>query len=221
MLQSEQHFREVRKMKGELFERYPKLKSTEAEIEKAVQLIIECYSKKGKLLLCGNGGSSSDCEHISGELMKGFLKRRPLSEEKKKEMQKRCSHLESEALDLLQAGLPAIALPSLTSLLTAFSNDVSPELNLAQAVLSLGQEGDILIAISTSGNAENVVSAAKIAKGIDMKVIALTGRDGGKLKNLSDIVIRVDESETYKIQELHLPVYHYICSEVENNFFER
>lgn len=207
-------------MKGELFERYPKLKSSEAEIEKAIELIIDCYKNDGKLLLCGNGGSSSDCEHISGELMKGFLKKRPLSESQKGEMKEKCPQLEDETLSLLQGGLPAISLPSLTALLTAFSNDVAPELSYAQAVLSLGKKGDILIAISTSGNAENVVSAAKIAKGVGMTVIALTGKDGGKLKDFSDVAIIVDESETFKIQELHLPTYHYICSEIEEYFFE-
>ena len=207
-------------MKGELFERYPKLKSSEAEIEKGIELIIDCYKRGGKLLLCGNGGSSSDCEHISGELMKGFLKKRPLSESQKEEMKEKCPQLEDETLSLLQGGLPAISLPSLTALLTAFSNDVAPELSYAQAVLSLGKKGDILIAISTSGNAENVVSAAKVAKGVGMTVIALTGKDGGKLKDFSDVAIIVDESETFKIQELHLPTYHYICSEVEEYFFE-
>lgn len=207
-------------MKGELFERYPKLKSSKAEIEKAIELIIDCYKNDGKLLLCGNGGSSSDCEHISGELMKGFLKKRPLSESFKAEMKEKCPQLEEETLSLLQGGLPAIALTSLTALLTAFSNDVAPELSYAQAVLSLGRKRDILIAISTSGNAENVVSAAKVAKGIGVTVIALTGKDGGKLKDFSDVAIIVDESETFKIQELHLPTYHYICSEVEEYFFE-
>ena len=207
-------------MKGELFERYPKLKSSKAEIEKAIELIIDCYKNYGKLLLCGNGGSSSDCEHISGELMKGFLKKRPLSESQKEEMKEKCHQLEDETLSLLQSGLPAISLPSLTALLTAFSNDVTPELSYAQAVLSLGRKGDILIAISTSGNAENVVSAAKIAKGVGMTVIGLTGKDGDKLKDFSDVAIIVDERETFKIQELHLPTYHYICSEVEEYFFE-
>ena len=171
-------------------------------------------------MLCGNGGSSSDCEHISGELMKGFLKRRALSESFKAEMKEKCPQLEDETLNLLQGGLPAIALTSLTALLTAFSNDVSPELSYAQAVLSLGKKGDILIAISTSGNAENVVSAAKVAKGVGMTIISLTGKDGGKLKDFSDVAIIVDERETFKIQELHLPTYHYICSEVEEYFFE-
>lgn len=206
-------------MINELVERYPKLKSAKEEIERATLVLIRCYEKGGKLLLCGNGGSSSDCEHISGELMKGFLKKRPLSEKQKSEMQKNCSLLTHEELSLLQCGLPAISLPSLTSLMTAYGNDVSAELSCAQGVLALGKEEDVLLAISTSGNSKNVVAAAKTAKGMGMKVIALTGADGGKLKEFADISICADENETYKIQELHLPVYHFICSAVENHFF--
>lgn len=205
---------------NELINRYPKLESSKDDIEKAVSVIINCYEKGGKLLLCGNGGSSSDCEHISGELMKGFLKSRPLSQEQKAAMKKKCPLLTEKELSLLQGGLPAISLPSLTALMTAYGNDVSSELCYAQGVLALGVEGDVLFAISTSGNAKNVVAATKVAKAKGMKVVALTGKDGGKLKALSDVAICVDESETYKIQELHLPVYHYICSEVEKHFFE-
>ena len=207
-------------MINELTDRYPALKSSETEIKAAVSLLTDCFEKKGKLLLCGNGGSSSDCEHISGELMKGFLKRRPISEEQKLHMQKNCPQLDESELKLLQCGLPAIPLTSLSALNTAFGNDASPELSFAQGVMALGREGDVLFAISTSGSAKNVIAAAKVAKGIGMKVIALTGRDGGKLKAFSDVVICVDETETYKIQELHLPTYHYICSEVEKHFFE-
>lgn len=207
-------------MINELTDRYPLLKSSESQIEAAVSMLIDCYENKGKLLLCGNGGSSSDCEHISGELMKGFLKRRPLSEEEKRQMTEKCPQLEESELKLLQSGLPAIPLTSFSALNTAFGNDVSSELSYAQGVLALGAEGDVLFAISTSGNAKNVVAAAKVAKAKGMKVVALTGKDGGKLKAFSDVAICVDESETYKIQELHLPVYHYICSEVEKHFFE-
>ena len=152
--------------------------------------------------------------------MKGFLKSRPLSQEQKAAMKKKCPLLTGKELSLLQGGLPEISLPSLTALMTAYGNDVSSELCYAQGVLALGVEGDVLFAISTSGNAKNVVAAAKVAKAKGMKVVALTGKDGGMLKAFSDVAICVDESETYKIQELHLPVYHYICSEVEKHFFE-
>ena len=205
---------------NELINRYPKLESSKDDIEKAVSVIINCYEKGGKLLLCGNGGSSSDCEHISGELMKGFLKSRPLSQEQKAAMKKKCPLLTEKELSLLQGGLPAISLPSLTALMTAYGNDVSSELCYAQGVFALGKEGDVLLAISPSGNSQNVVAASKGAKAKGKKVIALTGKDGGKLKEISDVVICADERETYKVQELHLPVYHYICSEVEKHFFE-
>lgn len=204
----------------ELAERYPILESAKADIEKAVSELTDCFKNGGKLLLCGNGGSSSDCEHISGELLKGFLKKRLLPKEQKETMKSRCPLLTEEELSLLEEGLPAIPLTSLTALMTAYGNDVSPELSFSQGVLALGKEGDTLLAISTSGNSKNVLAAAKLAKGKGMKVIALTGSDGGKLKEVSDTAICVPEKETYKIQELHLPVYHYICREVENYFFE-
>ena len=203
----------------ELIERYPALDSCKAQREAARDTLIECYEKGGKLLLSGNGGSSADCDHIVGELMKGFLLKRPLSDKLKEDMRARSPELDSAVLDKLQMGLPAISLTSISALNTAFSNDVDPELIYAQSVFALGREGDVLIAISTSGNAKNVCEAAKVARAIGMKVIALTGRDGGELKSLSDVCVIAPECETYKIQELHLPIYHYICAEVEKRFF--
>ena len=183
--------------------------------------MVDCYQNGGKLLLCGNGGSCADCDHIVGELMKGFLKKRPLSSVQKDEMMHNSPLLDDVLLNKLQGGLPAIALPSVTALNSAFCNDVDPELIYAQAVLALGNKNDVLIAISTSGNSKNVVAAAKAAKGLGITVVALTGNKGGMLKDCSDILIAVPETETYKIQELHLPVYHYLCAAVENEFFEK
>lgn len=203
-----------------LLTRYPALESCAGEIEKAKDMLIACYGRGGKVLLCGNGGSAADCEHIVGELMKGFLSKRPLSSGQKAAMQKRCPDLCEEMLDKLQLGLPAISLPGLTALNAAFCNDVDPELIYAQSVLALGKPGDILLGLSTSGNAKNVCAAAKVAKGLGLTVIGLTGESGGQLKLLSDTAICVPETETYKIQELHLPVYHYICAAVEQHFFE-
>ncbi|MBQ7343578.1 MAG: SIS domain-containing protein [Clostridia bacterium] len=203
----------------ELIKRYPALDSCKAEIEAARDALIECYENGGKLLLAGNGGSSADCDHIVGELMKGFLLKRPIDESRKEQMQKSSPALDGATLDSLQMGLPAISLTSISALNTAFANDVDLELIYAQSVLALGKAGDVLIAISTSGNAKNVCEAAKVARAIGMKVIALTGRDGGKLKSLSDVCVIAPECETYKIQELHLPIYHYICAEVEKHFF--
>lgn len=202
----------------ELLMRYPQLEVCKEDIAKAVQMLIDCYENGGKLLLCGNGGSCADCDHIVGELMKGFLKKRPLSAEQKKKMQEQCPET-LMLLDKLQGGLPAVALPSITALNSAFCNDVDPELIYAQPVMAMGKPGDVLIGISTSGNAKNVYAAAVTAKALGMQVIGLTGNTGGKLKEISDVALCVPEKETYKIQELHLPVYHYICAAVEAHFF--
>ena len=203
----------------ELIERYPALAGCKTDIENAVNAIEKAYRGGGKLLLCGNGGSCADCEHISGELMKGFLKKRPLLEEKKRMMRENCPEIDESVLEYLQDALPAIPLTSLSALNTAFCNDVDPALIYAQSVLALGKAGDVLIAMSTSGNSKNVVEAAKVAKALGLCVIALTGESGGKLKCIADICICAPECETYKIQELHLPIYHYICAEIEERFF--
>lgn len=202
-----------------LINRYPVLEACSADISRALRMIIETYESGGKLLLCGNGGSAADCEHISGELLKGFMSKRPLDDGARAEMQKRCPGIGDEILGKLQRGLAAIPLTSLSALNSAFANDVDPGLVYAQGVLALGKEGDLLIAISTSGNSKNVVNAVKVAKAIGVKALGLSGKDGGILKSLSDVCICAPESETYKIQELHLPIYHYLCAEVEKHFF--
>ena len=193
--------------------RYPVLSVCEKEIVAAVDAICEMYKNGIKLLLCGNGGSAADCEHISGEFLKGFVKKRPYSESE--------IELEDDILTKLQKGIPAIPLTSLSASLTAFANDVDPLLCYAQLVGALGKENDLLLGISTSGNAKNVANAIKTAKALGIKTIALTGKDGGLLKDISDITIIVPENETYKIQELHLPVYHAICAQVEENLFAK
>lgn len=207
-------------MLNELLNRYPSLCDCKEEIEKAADAIITCYEKGGKVLLCGNGGSCADCEHIVGELMKGFLKKRPLDAIKKAEMKSNCNLVDDELLSRLQGGLPAIAIPSITALNSAFCNDVDPELVYAQPLMSLAKENDILIGISTSGNSKNVFGAVKVAKALGIKVIGLTGKSGGKLKEIADICICAPENETFKIQELHLPIYHYLCAAVEEHFFK-
>ena len=207
-------------MLNELLTRYPQVESCKQEIEDARDAIIECYEKGGKLLLCGNGGSCTDCDHILGELMKGFLKKRPLSDGKKAEMKANCSLLDDELLSKLQGGLPAVALPYITALNSAFCNDVDPELIYAQSLMGLADKNDILIGLSTSGNSKNVYGAVKVAKGLGIKVIGLTGAMGGKLKETADICICAPETETFKIQELHLPIYHYLCASVEEHFFK-
>ena len=205
-------------MLNELFSRYPALRACEKEIADARDALIACYEKGGKVLLAGNGGSCADCDHIVGELMKGFLKKRPLSEERRAEMQKNYA-VDDGILSKLQAGLPAVSLPAITGLNSAFCNDVDPELIYAQSVLGLGKAGDILIALSTSGNAKNVAAAVLVARSLGMTVIGLTGEKGGRLREMADITVNVPERETFKVQELHLPVYHYLCAAVEAHFF--
>lgn len=206
-------------MINELLNRYSSLCECKEDIEKAAKAIIECYENGGKLLLCGNGGSCADCEHIVGEMMKGFLKKRPLNDSKKAEMKSKCDLVDDELLSKLQCGLPAVAIPSINALNSAFCNDVDPELVYAQPLMSLAKENDILIGISTSGNSKNVFGAVKVGKGLGIKVIGLTGALGGKLKDIADICICAPETETFKIQELHLPIYHYICAAVEEYFW--
>lgn len=204
----------------ELCGRYPILLKNENEIRQACSGIIKSFENSGKLLVCGNGGSCSDAQHITGELMKGFLKKRPISQEKIQLMKKRCPEIDDSILNGLQQGLPTISLDSSSALNTAFMNDCDPSLIYAQQTLGYGREGDAFIGISTSGNAENVCAAAKVAKSLGLYTIALTGKDGGKLAEICNTAIIVDEKETYKIQELHLPVYHAICATVETHFFK-
>ena len=203
----------------ELLTRYPALKSCAEEIRKTAEILISGFKAGNKLMLCGNGGSCADCEHITGELMKGFLSRRPISPEKKAEMKKLNPDIGEDVLSKLQLAVPAIPLPSLTGLNSAFCNDVDPSLVYAQELMGLGTPGDMLLCISTSGKSANCAAAAEVGKALGLTVIALTGAKGGRLKEKADICICVPETETFKVQELHLPVYHYLCAEVEATIF--
>ena len=196
-----------------LIERYPNLKKCQNSIIDATNLIIDSYKNGCKLLVCGNGGSAADSEHIVGELMKGFILPRKLSNELVEAIN------DSTLTDALQYGLPAISLVSHTALSTAFSNDQLPTAVFAQQVLGYGKKDDILLCISTSGNSLNCVYATKVAKAIGVKVVSLTGAKDSKLKALSDVTIQANEFETFKIQELHLPIYHAICLAIENEFY--
>ena len=202
-----------------IYERYEILSPVKQDIENAKDAIIGSFKSGGKLLLCGNGGSAADCEHIVGELMKGFLSKRRLSEELKQSMIKNAGYINKDWLEKLQGGLPAISLTSAAALNSAFCNDVDPELVYAQQLMGLGDDRDVLLCISTSGNSKNVCAAATVGKALGIKVIGLTGKSGGKLKEIADICICAPETETYKVQELHLPIYHYICAEAEKHFF--
>lgn len=199
--------------------RYPNLNVIYNSLLNATSEIINCYINGGKLLICGNGGSASDSQHIVGELMKGFVLPRKLSIEKQEKINELFPENSKYFIENLQSTLPAISLVGETALTTAYANDKAPDLAFAQQVLGYGNTGDVLIAISTSGNSSNVFYASQIAKLNGMKVISLTGNNGGKLRYLSDILINVPSDETYIIQEYHLPVYHTLCLAVENEFF--
>ncbi|MCK5851385.1 SIS domain-containing protein [bacterium] len=200
-----------------LLKKYPQLIPCENDINLVVEKICGAYQNNNKLLVCGNGGSAADAEHIVGELMKGFMCKRELPENEKQKLIDVGGEDGEKLADLLQIPLPAISLVTSVSLATAFANDVAPELIFAQQVYGLGNENDILLGISTSGNAENVAYAMIAAKAKGLITIGLTGKDGGKLKDLCDISIIVPENSTPDIQELHLPIYHYICKTVEIN----
>lgn len=204
---------------AELTERYPKLSSICGEIEKAYQILEECYTAGGKLLVAGNGGSCADSEHMVGELMKGFVKRRQLDEKAREQLLKADECIGKDLYTKLQGALPAIALTNHPGLSTAFLNDVEGETIFAQQLWGFGKEGDVFLGISTSGNSKNVLYAACAAKAKGMKVVGLLGRDGGKIKQFCDVAVIVPETETFKIQELHLPIYHVLCLMLEEHFF--
>ena len=203
----------------ELVERYPALDAVKDDVRKAYELLEACYEQGGKLLIAGNGGSCADAEHIVGELMKGFVKRREVSDSFAECLRSADEVRGAELAKKLQGGLPAIALTGHAGLSTAYLNDVDGDLILAQQTYGYGRPGDVLIGISTSGNAKNVMYAMTVAKALGMKTIGLTGKDGGALKREADVSVVVPETETFKIQELHLPVYHALCLMLEERFF--
>jgi D-sedoheptulose 7-phosphate isomerase len=206
-------------MLNELITRHPKLAPVKQDILAAFEALRDCFAHGGKVLTAGNGGSAADAEHIAGELMKCFSKKRPLSPENRAALAK-CDPVRGEALaDMLQETLPVISLTGHAALSTAVMNDSDAVAVFAQQVWGWGKAGDVLLAISTSGNAENLLLATAAAKARGMQVVALTGAEGGKLAPLSDIAIRVPETETYRVQELHLPLYHALCRMLENDFF--
>lgn len=202
-----------------LIERYPKLAVCREDIKKAYEMLESAYQQGKKLLVCGNGGSASDSEHIVGELMKEFKLKRKVYGQQAEALKAIDPELGQVLADNLQGALPAISLTAHSSLQTAFMNDVIPELVFAQQVNGYGNEGDVFLGISTSGNSKNVLYAAVNAKAKGLKVIGLTGSKENKLMKYSDVCIRVPETETYKIQELHLPVYHCLCLMLEQKFF--
>lgn len=206
----------------ELIERYPALEICRESLRLAVDEICKGFHGGGKLMTCGNGGSAADALHIVGELMKGFLLPRRI-DDFNKDFVNRAQELFPSDVEYfkanLQSALPAISLVGETALNTAFANDRAPDLSFAQQVLGIGRRGDVLLAISTSGNSDNVIYAVEAAKILGITAVAMTGRRGGKLKHISNVSICVPADSSYTIQEFHLPIYHMICLAVETEFF--
>ncbi|MDR3318250.1 MAG: SIS domain-containing protein [Clostridiales bacterium] len=204
---------------AKFFAEYDGLKYLEQNITDAIRLIVSC-AQKNKVLLCGNGGSAADCGHIAGELLKSFALARRIPDALKERLESAYGFDGSSIAESVQQGVMCIPLTSFEAFNTAFLNDCNEKMLFAQLVNVLGSDGDILMAISTSGNSKNVCYAAQLARVKGLKIISLTGGSGGKLKELSDILINVPGETVYKIQEFHLPVYHLICLCVESELFE-
>ena len=203
----------------ELFARYPALEACRPDVRIAFDMLATAYRAGGKVLCCGNGGSASDCEHIVGELLKKFKRHRDIPSELK-------GRLAAAGADgallaaKLEGSLPAISLVSQSGILTAFANDVGWDEAFAQQLLGLAKPGDVLIALSTSGNSRNCVLAATLARTLGVRTVALTGEGGGRLGTLCDVTIRVPARETYQVQEFHLPIYHALCAMLEEELFD-
>ena len=194
---------------SDLYERYPELEECACEIEKAIAIMVHTFKDGNKILVCGNGGSACDAEHMVGELMKSFKLPRKVTDEQ----------VSPDLREKLQGALPVISLNSQTGLMTAIANDIDADMIFAQQIYGYAKECDLVIGISTSGNSKNVVNAIRLANDLDLVSIVLTGKDGGELKDLGIISICVPATETYKIQELHLPLYHRLCILIEEAMF--
>ena len=196
---------------------HPSLKPATGELIRAYNVILRSFQSGGKLLLCGNGGSACDCEHIAGELMKGFLLPRRLTAEEQAALA--AAGDDGALAGKLQRALPVVVLHGLSGMSTAFMNDVDAELTFAQQAFAYAREGDVLLGISTSGNARNVIAAAVAAKARGAAVIGLTGETGGQLLARCDVCVRAPARETYRVQEMHLPLYHALCAALEQAVF--
>lgn len=202
-----------------LVKRYPILVGVKDDIAKAYVMISDCYQNGGKLLIAGNGGSAADAEHIVGELMKSFVLDRKIKQDFAEKLMSSDSELGAVLAKKLQGALPAIALDGHMALSTAYMNDCEPLLCFAQQVNGYGNAGDVFLGISTSGNSKNVMYAATVARAKGMKVIGLTGERDSKLSAFADVCVKTPQSETYMVQELHLPIYHCLCLMLEENYF--
>lgn len=202
---------------NDFIERFQELESCYEQIKKGFMILKDTFANGGKLLVCGNGGSAADAEHISGELLKGFLKKRPLSVELSQKI--KATSGGAEWVELLQGSLPVIPLVNNAALISALGNDLSFELVYAQQVLGYGAKGDTLLAISTSGSSVNVIRGVIVAKSMGLQTIGLTGNSGGLLKDLADVTIQAPSNQTFRIQEYHLPIYHLLAAMLEEEFF--
>lgn len=202
-----------------MLSRHPGLEDLRGGMLQAFEILCKTFESGGKLLVCGNGGSSADADHIVGELMKEFKKKRPLPDSLRQSILQRYGDEGAYLVENLQGGFPALSLTAHTAFLTAFGNDAKPELSFAQQVHCIGRPGDTLLALSTSGSSSNVYYAAMTAKSVGMEVIGMTGATGGRLKPLCDVVLAVPEVETDRVQELHQSLYHTLCGMVEERFF--
>ena len=202
-----------------LVQRYPRLKSITPSIISAYEVMEQAYSMDHKLLVAGNGGSAADSEHIAGELMKRFKSPRPVTSDFAKKLCEIDSVRGPQLSKNLERSLMAIPLVAHEALSTAYINDVDGYGVFAQQLLGFGRPGDVFLGISTSGNSQNIMNAVVVAKALEMKVIGLTGADGGELASTADVVVKAPETETYLIQELHLPIYHCWCLMLEDRFF--
>ncbi|MDR0714562.1 MAG: SIS domain-containing protein [Bacteroidales bacterium] len=198
---------------------YPELSTCRDDILAAFGLMKDCYLRGGLIMTCGNGGSAADAGHVVGELMKGFKQKRRLTDEQREKIKKAFPDKGDFLADNLQQAIPAISLSDQVALTSAFINDVSPDMVFAQQVLGYGKEGDVLIGFSTSGNSKNVVNACRVAASFGVKTIGMTGESGGVMREVCDLTIRVPATETYRVQEYHLPVYHTLCAMLEAAFF--
>lgn len=201
-----------------LITRYPVLAPMKDQIQAAHDLLAASFASGGKLMLCGNGGSACDCEHIAGELMKSFVLPRPLGQQDAEAL-KAAGDAGDRLASALQQGLPCIVLNGLPGLSSAFANDEEPALVYAQQAWVYAREGDVLLGVTTSGNSDNVVQAAIAAKARGAKIIGLTGQKLGRLAPLCDVLLNVPDTKTFRVQELHLPIYHALCLMLEEHFF--
>lgn len=203
----------------DLFQSHPELFICRDSIEKAFRILKDCYDRGGKVLVCGNGGSASDSEHIVGELMKGFICNRKIDMSHRNQLCEMFPVVGSYLAGHLQGALPAISLVSQTGFTTAYGNDVAADMIFAQQVYGYAKKGDVLIGLSTSGNSKNVIHALMVAKALSVSTIGFTGNTGGQMKGLCDTVIMVPAADTFKVQEYHLPIYHTLCAMIEAEYF--